>query len=148
MSYTVFENQNCSGTRNTRLKQHTLFFFLLVFCFFIFLKKWYKQQYKIVVLLTVLQKKVLLTRQLCNDFSQLFFSFYLFFLPFFLFCFFPLSSYLMWVCTPESRLDRNILVMRAATQLKTLYGFYGYRTLLSNIKRHMQKAPSCTVYVV
>lgn len=57
---TVFGNQDCSGTINTRLKQQILSLFLASF-FPYFLIKWYKQQYKIFVLLTI-YKKSLLTR--------------------------------------------------------------------------------------
>lgn len=57
MYCTVFGNQDCSGTINTRLKQQTLSFFFFVLFFLHFLTKWYKQQYKIFVLLTFYKKK-------------------------------------------------------------------------------------------
>ena len=139
MSYTVFENQNCSGTRNTRLKQHTLLFFFLFFPFFSFLKKWYKQQYKIVVLLTVLQKRLFWL-----DNCAVIFPSFFFFLPFFFsLCLSVFSPLVISYVSMYTRITSGPkhLGHAGCDTIENIVWFYGYRTLLSDIKRHMQKAP-------
>lgn len=119
---TVFGNQDCSGTINTRLKQQTpsLFFWFL---FFSFSYKVVQTTIQNICAVDNLQKKSSdsITVQL---FFQLFFS--------------SVWNYVSMV--HQNHFWTATSVMRATTRFKLLYG-YCNRTHLSIIKRHMQKAP-------